>query len=85
MWHCQRKPDGPIVEVADALLALSSRQQSQGSRKNPVDVEREHITKVLEETSWAIEGRTGAAAILGLAPSTLRSRMTKFSITRPEL
>ena len=42
------------------------------------------LTKVLEETSWAIEGKTGAAAILGLAPSTLRSRMTKFGIARPE-
>jgi PAS domain S-box-containing protein len=76
--------DGPIVEVADALLVSHSAIQSQGSRKNLVDVEREHITKVLEETSWAIEGKAGAAAILGLAPSTLRSRMTKFGIARPE-
>ena len=75
--------DGPIVEVADALLGSHSAIQSQGSRKNLGDVEREHIIKVLEETSWAIEGKAGAAGILGLAPSTLRSRMTKFGITRP--
>jgi len=76
--------DGPIVEVADALLVSHSSKQPQGRRKNLVDVEREHITKVLEETTWAIEGKAGAAAILGLAPSTLRSRMTKFGIARPE-
>ena len=77
--------DGPIVEVADGMLASASTQQSKGTRKNLVDVERDHITRVLEETSWTIEGKDGAAAILGLAPSTLRSRMTKFSITRQEL
>ncbi len=71
--------------MADTLLAPSSRQLSQGSQRNLVDVEREHITQVLKETSWTIEGKDGAAAILGLAPSTLRSRMTKFSIIRPEL
>ena len=76
--------DGPIVEVADSLLVSHTARQSSSSRKNLVDVERGHITKVLEETSWAIEGKAGAAAILGLAPSTLRSRMTKLGITRPE-
>ena len=70
--------------MADTLLAPSSRQPSQDSRKNLLDVEREHITKVLEETLWTIEGKDGAAVILGLAPSTLRSRMIKFSTARKE-
>jgi formate hydrogenlyase transcriptional activator len=74
--------DGPLVEVADGLLASTSAPPPQGSSKSMVDVEREHITNVLEETSWAIEGKGGAASILGLAPSTLRSRMTKFGISR---
>ncbi len=77
--------DGPIVEVAGILLGSHSSKQSQGRSKNLADVEKEHITRVLEDTSWAIEGKNGAAAILGLAPSTLRSRMTKFGIARPEL
>jgi transcriptional regulator with GAF, ATPase, and Fis domain len=29
-------------------------------------------------------GRVGAAAVLGLKPSTLRSRMQKLEIRRPE-
>jgi DNA-binding NtrC family response regulator len=48
------------------------------------DVERDHILHTLETTSWRIEGRTGAAAVLGLKPATLRSRMQKLGVRRPE-
>ncbi len=47
------------------------------------DVEREHILKVLQKTGWCIEGDHGAAALLDLNPSTLRSRMQKHGIARP--
>jgi transcriptional regulator with GAF, ATPase, and Fis domain len=45
-------------------------------------VERAHILAVLGRTSWTIEGKGGAAAALGLAPSTLRSRMVQLGIAR---
>ncbi len=45
-------------------------------------VERAHIVRVLGQTGGVIEGREGAAAILGLNPSTLRSRMGKLGIPR---
>jgi transcriptional regulator with GAF, ATPase, and Fis domain len=45
-------------------------------------VERAHVTRVLDRTGWVIEGKKGAAAILGLAPSTLRSRMAHLAIRR---
>ena len=44
------------------------------------DSEREHILKALEKTSWRIKGAKGAAAMLGLNPSTLYSRMQKLGI-----
>jgi formate hydrogenlyase transcriptional activator len=47
-----------------------------------VDVERAHILRVLYSTGWRIEGPRGAAAVLGLKPSTLRSRMRKLGIRR---
>jgi transcriptional regulator with GAF, ATPase, and Fis domain len=47
------------------------------------DVQRAHIRRVLESTNWRIEGPTGAAKILGLCASTLRTRMRKLSIRRP--
>jgi len=49
-----------------------------------VDVERDHIIQILQKTVWKIEGSGGAAELLGLNPSTLRSRMRKLSIRRPE-
>ena len=48
-----------------------------------VDVQRAHIRRVLESTSWRIEGAAGAARILGLCASTLRTRMKKLGIQRP--
>jgi len=46
------------------------------------EVERRHIEKVLNDTQWKIEGKGGAARILNLNPSTLRSRMRKLRIKR---
>jgi formate hydrogenlyase transcriptional activator len=46
------------------------------------EVERRHILAVLDQCQWVVEGPRGAAAVLGLKPSTLRSRMTKLGATR---
>ncbi|RZV56074.1 MAG: PAS domain S-box protein, partial [Flavobacteriaceae bacterium] len=46
------------------------------------DVERNYITKVLDEVNWKIRGKNGAAEILGLKPTTLESRMKKWNISR---
>ncbi len=48
------------------------------------EVERRHIEAVLVQTHWMIEGERGAAKILNLNPSTLRSRMKNLGIKRPE-
>jgi len=44
------------------------------------DAERGHILRVLEGTHWRIKGPRGAAAALGLRPSTLYGRMKKLGI-----
>jgi formate hydrogenlyase transcriptional activator len=49
-----------------------------------VKLEQDLILKVLQKTGWRIEGKKGAAIILGLNPSTLRFRMRKFGILRKE-
>ena len=48
-----------------------------------VDVERKHILNVLDQCRWRIEGDGGAARMLAIKSSTLRSRMAKLGITRP--
>jgi formate hydrogenlyase transcriptional activator len=43
-------------------------------------VERNHIEQVLKQTRGIIHGPKGAARLLGLNPSTLRSRMKKLGL-----
>jgi transcriptional regulator with GAF, ATPase, and Fis domain len=43
-------------------------------------MEREYIIEVLRQTNGTVGGKGGAAEILGLPPSTLRSRMKKLGI-----
>ncbi len=45
--------------------------------------ERKHIESVLASTGWVIEGAKGAATVLKMNPSTLRSRMRRLGIQRP--
>ena len=49
------------------------------------DVEREHILRVLGQTAWRIRGKNGAAAILGLKPTTLEFRMARLGLRRSAL
>lgn len=73
---------GPVLQLADKLDILSSPlSPTVGTLE---EMERNHILKTLEETGWRIEGKGGAAGILGLHPSTLRARMHKIKIVRPE-
>ena len=49
----------------------------------PMDeIERRHISNILNHVKWRIRGERGAAKILGLKPSTLESRMKKLGIKR---
>ena len=45
-------------------------------------VERQHIQATLQACHWKIEGADGAAMVLGLHPSTLRSRIKKLGIRK---
>jgi transcriptional regulator with GAF, ATPase, and Fis domain len=69
---------GTVLRLADKLTVPLSK--AAGTKATLEDVERDHILAVLSESRWRVEGVTGAAAILGLHPSTLRSRMRKLGI-----
>lgn len=45
-------------------------------------VERDHISQILNMTNWRIRGKSGAAELLGLKPTTLESRIKKLGIKR---
>jgi formate hydrogenlyase transcriptional activator len=67
----------PLVSPVDA----QPRPCATGSALK--DVERAHILEVLEKSGWRIRGPHGAAAILGLPPTTLENRMKRLGISRP--
>jgi formate hydrogenlyase transcriptional activator len=47
-------------------------------------MERAHIVQVLEQCGWKIKGAGNAAERLGMNPATVRYRMKKLEIIRPE-
>jgi formate hydrogenlyase transcriptional activator len=74
---------GPVLHLADKLEISSPPLSS--TMRTLEETDRNQILKILSDTRWRIEGKDGAAAILGLHPSTLRARMHKLGILRPEI
>ncbi len=80
--------DGPVLRI---LPPASPRPPAEGSAGDSVrrgtpklqDLERDHILAVLQQVGWRIRGASGAAAILGLPPTTLEHRMARLGIHRP--
>jgi transcriptional regulator with GAF, ATPase, and Fis domain len=68
-----------------AVRTQSSTNPLANGKKSLSDMERDIILQRLEETDWKIEGAKGTARSLELTPSTLRFRMTKLGIKRPEV
>jgi len=66
----------------DEWLPHPQTAAEEPARLSLEDIERSHILKVLEETGWRISGEKGAARILNINASTLRSRMEKLGIKR---
>ncbi len=72
--------EGPSLRIEPPTGPLGPDRAPQALE----DVERGHLKDVLELTRWRISGKGGAAEILGLVPTTLRSRMKKLGISRPD-
>jgi formate hydrogenlyase transcriptional activator len=81
---------GVLPEIAAVANAQAAAPRPAPQEKGPetpspqsIDqVERNHILEVLMRTNWRIEGADGAAALLNMNPSTLRSRMKKLGVQR---
>lgn len=75
---------GPILELGHPLAGRSPGERGDDTAAFKLrQVERDHIATILDECSWKISGDKGAAAALGIPPSTLRSKMKKLGIKRP--
>jgi formate hydrogenlyase transcriptional activator len=70
---------GAVLQISNTMETLPDMSPHTPS-KTLEEMEREYIIAVREATGWKIEGPDGAAKILGLNPSTLRTRMKKLGI-----
>jgi transcriptional regulator with GAF, ATPase, and Fis domain len=70
---------GPHLHIEVPGISVAERPESMVTLE---ELEKRHITNVLETTGWRVRGKNGAAEILGLKPSTLESRMAKRGIKR---
>jgi DNA-binding NtrC family response regulator len=75
---------GPTLHLTDILEPAKGAALGKPHGNTMAEIERDHIVRVIEDCYWRIEGKNGAAEILGLNPSTLRGRMRKLGIRRPK-
>jgi len=61
-------------EMPQRILQIRELQQ----------LERQNILRALESAAWRVAGKDGAAALLGMNPSTLNSRIRALRIPRPK-
>ncbi len=89
---------GPILQLKTDLVSVSASEavrdparevaeaaqptEPSSALKTLDEVERAHISAVLQQTHGVIEGANGAAKTLGMHPNTLRHRMEKLGIKR---
>jgi transcriptional regulator with GAF, ATPase, and Fis domain len=71
------------VLTIDNILPVGHLEADLTAR-NLMDIEKDHILKVLEETSWKISGSGGAAEVLGLKRTTLNAKMKKLGIQKKQ-
>lgn len=77
--HCQ----GSVLHLTERFETPPETVTS--TAKSLEEIERDYIIRILESTSGRIEGPNGAARILGLNPSTLRTRIIKLGIQKQAL
>ena len=71
------------LRLDEAFVESGTGTQRASKTDRLDDMERDHISAVLDRSGWRINGKGNAAEVLGLNPNTLRSRMKKLGIQRP--
>jgi transcriptional regulator with GAF, ATPase, and Fis domain len=81
-----------VLTAGDGPLRFDPGRRPSGRPRPPATVrtdeeiremERQNLVRALEEAGWKVSGPTGAAALLGLKPTTLAARMKARGISRP--
>jgi DNA-binding NtrC family response regulator len=73
------RPNPPSASPAGSVAQPKFLTEAEVER-----FERDNLVLALEAANWKISGRDSAAELLGVKPTTLLSRMTKWGLKRPE-
>ena len=73
------RADALPVQQSSGIKPEATPEQESDSLE---DIQRQHILRVLDRTSWVISGPNGAGAVLQIHPNTLRSLMNRLGIRR---
>ena len=73
---------GPVIDTVDLPLSTGRTNTDLKEIKSMSDQEREHILAALVSCNWKLYGQGGAAELLHMNASTLRSRMKKLGIDK---
>jgi PAS domain S-box-containing protein len=70
--------------AANTVAATASREDGEVLTEAQLrDLQRANIVAALEQSDWRVSGKTGAAELLGVKPTTLADRIRRFGIERP--
>ncbi|PWU11951.1 MAG: hydrogenase [Verrucomicrobia bacterium] len=79
------QPSPPAGPSHGPVSPASNPAQSRFLTEAEVErFERDNLVAALEAANWKISGRDSAAELLGIKPTTLLSRMSKWGLKRPE-
>ena len=87
MARCVLLTAGPTVNSLK-LPGLNNKITTAGPQarvKTMTENERDYILSILEGCNWKVHGKGGAAELLDVHPSTLKSRMQKLGIEKKYL
>jgi PAS domain S-box-containing protein len=73
---------GTVLRIGEEFLS-SEGESLAAPVKTLAEMERDYILRTLQDLRWRIDGPQGAARVLGINPSTLRTRMGKLGIHKP--
>ena len=72
----------PAASLAEEVNRPAVVQGAVLTAKDLASLERDNLRRALESTGWQIAGDSGAARLLGMAPSTLASRIKALGLRR---
>ncbi len=75
---------GSNLLLAERLVGPQSDKALPEKALSHAEMESEYLERILEQTHWVVEGPKGAARILKMHPNTLRYRMKKYGLKRPD-